>query len=100
MLKFGKLRWSFQVSSHFAERGNDTLKVLDIETLNDFVKFQVEQEDGRRVKNKPLIENLQVKKKKLVEALCKVSYDDFLSCDKIVSCFVIFVWNNEKFRLE
>ncbi|VDN03974.1 unnamed protein product [Thelazia callipaeda] len=73
------------VNSYFAAAGNDTLVVLDTETLNDLVKFQVEQEDGKRVKNKPLIENLQIKKKKLVEALCKVSYDDFFSFDKIPS---------------
>lgn len=59
--------------------------VLDTETLNDVMKFQVDQEDGKRVKNKPLIENLNIKKKKLIDALCKVSYDDFLSFDKIVS---------------
>lgn len=69
--------------------------VLDTETLNDVVKFQVEQEDGRRVKNKPLIENLQVKKKKLIDALCKVSYDDFLSFDKIVSiiCNLLYLYS-------
>lgn len=59
--------------------------VLDTETLNDVLKFQVEQEDGKRIKNKPIIENLHVKKKKLIDALCKVSYSDFLSLDKIVS---------------
>lgn len=65
--------------------------VLDAETLNDIVKFQVEQEDGKRVKNKPLIENLNVKKKQLIDALCKVSYDDLLSFDKIVSIFIIYL---------
>ncbi|CAG9539564.1 unnamed protein product [Cercopithifilaria johnstoni] len=73
------------VNNHFATEDNDTLMVLDTETLNDVVKFQVEQEDGKRVKNRPLIENLNVKKKKLIDALCKVSYDDFLSFDKIPS---------------
>ncbi|OZC05978.1 hypothetical protein X798_07039 [Onchocerca flexuosa] len=73
------------VSSHFAAQGNDTLMVLDTETLNDVVKSQVEQEDGKRIKNKLVIENLQIKKKKLIDALCKVSYDNFLSFDKIPS---------------
>uniref|UniRef100_A0A8R1XZU4 WD_REPEATS_REGION domain-containing protein n=1 Tax=Onchocerca volvulus TaxID=6282 RepID=A0A8R1XZU4_ONCVO len=73
------------VNTHFAAQGNDTLMVLDTGTLSDVVKFQVEQEDGKRVKNKLVIENLQIKKKKLIDALCKVSYDSFLSFDKIPS---------------
>ncbi|KAM3722642.1 Double-strand break repair protein [Dirofilaria immitis] len=73
------------VNNHFAAQGSDAFMVLDTETLGDITKFQVEQEDGKRVKNKPLIENLQVKKTKLINALCKVSYDDLLSFDKIPS---------------
>ncbi|MCP9257510.1 Double-strand break repair protein MRE11A [Dirofilaria immitis] len=48
-----------KVNNHFAAQGSDAFMVLDTETLGDITKFQVEQEDGKRVKNKPLIENLQ-----------------------------------------
>lgn len=42
--------------------------------LNEVIKSQIDIEEGKKRKEKPLLENVNAQKEELIKALCKVDY--------------------------
>uniref|UniRef100_A0A0N5AYB9 Mre11_DNA_bind domain-containing protein n=1 Tax=Syphacia muris TaxID=451379 RepID=A0A0N5AYB9_9BILA len=64
------------VNSQFINaEGVSQLAVLTPKTLNELIRSQVELDEGKKRKDKPLSENINAQKEKLVEALSKINYE-------------------------
>lgn len=64
------------VNRQFSGRGSEQLTVLTSTMLNEVVNAQIGVDEGKRgKKEKPLVENINAQKERLIDALRKVNYD-------------------------